>query len=190
MRRIDTALPGVCVLEPKVHGDARGFFLETWREDTFAAVGIAARFVQDNWSRSQKGVLRGLHYQLGRPQAKLVRVITGAVFDVAVDVRHGSPTFGQWAGEVLSDDNKRALFIPEGFAHGFLVLSDTCDFVYRCTDYYAPTEERGVLWNDLAIGIAWPSAAGQPLLSGKDSACLPLAQVPLADLPLWSASEP
>lgn len=182
MRRIDTTLPGVCVLEPKVHGDARGFFLETWREDSFAALGIPARFVQDNWSRSQKGVLRGLHYQLGRPQAKLVRVVTGAVFDVAVDVRHGSPTFGQWAGEVLSDENKRALFIPEGFAHGFLVLSETCDFVYRCTDYYAPTEERGVLWNDPAIGIAWPLSGMTPVLSGKDQLLPNLAQVSVKNL--------
>lgn len=188
MRRIDTALPGVCVIEPKVHGDARGFFLETWREDTFAALGIAARFVQDNWSRSQKGVLRGLHYQLGRPQAKLVRVITGAVFDVAVDVRHGSPTFGRWAGEVLSDDNKRALFIPEGFAHGFLVLSDTCDFVYRCTDYYAPTEERGVLWNDPAIGIAWPVTSMEPLLSGKDQGNTKLEAMSVDHLPTFITS--
>lgn len=183
MKRIDTALPGVCLIEPKVAGDPRGFFVETWREDRFAELGISAHFVQDNWSRSSKGVLRGLHWQLGRPQAKLVRVITGAVFDVAVDVRRGSPTFGQWAGEVLSGDNKRALYVPEGFAHGFLVLSETCDFVYRCTDYYAPAEERGVLWNDPGIGIAWPLDGIVPMLSEKDRRWATLADLKTVDLP-------
>ena len=185
MKRIDTALPGVCLIEPKVFGDSRGFFLETWREDRFADVGITAHFVQDNWSRSTKGVLRGMHWQIGRPQAKLVRVITGAVFDVAVDVRRGSPTFGRWVGEVLNQDNKRAIFIPEGFAHGFLVLSETCDFVYRCTDYYAPAEERGFAWNDSAIGITWPIEGMTPLMSDKDRRFGSLASVLAVDLPLF-----
>jgi dTDP-4-dehydrorhamnose 3,5-epimerase len=168
VKRIDTDLPEVCLIEPKVFGDSRGFFLETWREDRFADLGITARFVQDNWSRSSRGVLRGLHWQIGRPQAKLVRVLTGAVYDVAVDIRRGSPTFSRWTGQVLSDDNKRAMFIPEGFAHGFLVLSETCDFVYCCSDYYSPAEERGIIWNDPAIGIAWPLSDMVPTLSEKD----------------------
>jgi len=183
VKRIDTALPGVCLIEPKVFGDARGFFLETWREDRFADLGISARFVQDNWSRSTKGVLRGMHWQIARPQAKLVRVITGAIFDVAVDVRRGSQTFGRWVGEVLSDDNKRSLFIPQGFAHGFLVLSDTCDVVYRCTEYYAPAEERGFAWNDPTIGIAWPLAGMQAILSAKDAVLGRLSSCPTSDLP-------
>ena len=187
MKRIDTALPGVCLIEPKVFGDARGFFCETWREDRFADLGITARFVQDNWSRSTKGVLRGMHWQIGRPQAKLVRVITGAVFDVAVDVRRGSPTFGRWVGEVLSEDNKRAIFVPEGFAHGFLVLSETCDFVYRCTDYYAPTEERGIAWNDSGLAIAWPLLNTNPELSEKDRRFGGLNAMPIADLPSYRA---
>lgn len=183
MRRIETRLSGVAIIEPKVAGDQRGFFVETWREDRFAELGIPARFVQDNWSRSSKGVLRGLHWQLGRPQGKLVRVVTGAVFDVVVDVRRGSPTFGRWIGEVLSEENKRALYVPAGFAHGFLVLSEICDFVYRCTDYYAPAEERGIAWNDPGLAIAWPLAGAQPMLSEKDRRFGPLTGVPPADLP-------
>src|ERR1043165_2729714 len=142
MRLVETDLPGVCFLEPKVFEDARGFFYESWRQDTFAALGIPCPFVQDNHSFSRRGVLRGLHYQVGRPQHKLVRVTQGEVFDVAVDVRRGSPTFGRWAGGTLSAANRRQMFIPAGFAHGFLVLSDSAEFLYKCSDYYAPKEER------------------------------------------------
>jgi dTDP-4-dehydrorhamnose 3,5-epimerase len=183
VKRIDTALPGVCLVESRVFGDRRGFFLETWREDRFAELGLGVRLVQDNWSRSARGVLRGLHWQLGRPQAKLVRVITGAVFDVVVDVRRGSPTFGRWIGEVLSEENQRAMFVPVGFAHGFLVLSPTCDFVYRCSDYYAPAEERGIAWNDPAVGVAWPLEGIAPVLSDKDRVLPTLTDVAPGDLP-------
>ena len=182
MKRVETALPGVCILEPMVHGDHRGFFLEMHHERVFAAIGISHRFVQDNYSRSSRGVLRGLHYQLGRPQAKLVRVVRGEVFDVAVDVRRGSPTFGKWIGETLSEDNRKAMFIPEGFAHGFLVLSEVAEFIYKCSDFYEPTEERGVIWDDPGIGIRWP-AEGKPILSAKDAAYGRLANLPPADLP-------
>lgn len=183
MKRIDTDIPDVCVIEPRVFGDQRGFFTETWREDRFAEMGIASRFVQDNWSRSTRGVLRGLHWQIGRPQDKLVRVITGTVFDVAVDIRRGSPTFGRWVGEILSEENKRALFVPRGFAHGFMVLSERCDLVYRCTDYYAPTEERGVAWNDPELAIQWPLQGIQPILSPRDAGLKPLSACAPSDLP-------
>ena len=166
MKVIETPLAGVVVLEPKVHSDSRGFFLETFHEDTLQEAGIVERFVQDNHSRSSRGVLRGLHYQLTQPQGKLVRVVSGAVFDVVVDVRNGSPTFGQWYGETLSDENMRMLYAPVGFAHGFVVLSETADFVYKCTDYYHPESEQGILWNDPAIGIDWPISDVQ--LSEKD----------------------
>lgn len=185
MKRIDTALPGVCLIEPKVFGDSRGFFTETWREDRFAGLGISAQFVQDNWSRSRRGVLRGLHYQLVQPQAKLVRVITGAIFDVVVDIRRGSPTFGRWIGEILSEENKRAMYVPEGFAHGFLVLSEVCDCVYRCTDYYAPAHERGVLWSDPGIGVAWPLSGIELALSEKDKVYPRLEQQQISELPIW-----
>jgi dTDP-4-dehydrorhamnose 3,5-epimerase len=185
MRRIDTALPGVCLLEPVVHGDARGFFMETYHEQQFAALGISDRFVQDNHSRSTRHVLRGLHYQLGRPQAKLVRVLRGEVFDVAVDVRRTSPTFGRWIGEILSEENRRALFIPAGYAHGFLVLSEIAEFSYKCSDFYAPAEERGVAWNDPDLAITWPLAGATPTLSAKDAAYGTLATRPPVHLPLY-----
>ena len=156
MKIIETSLPGVLILEPKLHGDSRGFFLESYREDTLKELGINERFIQDNHSRSTRGVLRGLHYQLTQPQGKLVRVASGAVFDVAVDVRHDSPTFGQWYGATLDEGSMRMMFIPPGFAHGFVVLSNTADFIYKCTDYYHPQSEQGILWNDPAIGIEWP----------------------------------
>lgn len=180
MKAMPTALKDVFILEPKVFGDARGFFLESFNARAFAqATGLDVSFVQDNHSRSRKGVLRGLHYQIQQPQGKLVRVVRGAVFDVAVDLRRSSPTFGQWAGVELSEDNHRQFWVPAGFAHGFVVLSDSADFLYKTTDYYAPEHERSIAWNDAAIGIDWPLAAhgiGEPLLSDKDRAAVPLAQ--------------
>jgi dTDP-4-dehydrorhamnose 3,5-epimerase len=167
VRVIATELPGVLILEPRVFGDARGFFLETYRAALFDELGIPA-FVQDNHSRSRRGVLRGLHYQLAQPQGKLVRVTRGQVFDVAVDVRRASPTFGRWTGVELDDESLRLFYVPPGFAHGFLVLSEVADFVYKCTDYYHPESEHGVLWNDPDIGIAWPQ--DDVALSGRDRA--------------------
>jgi dTDP-4-dehydrorhamnose 3,5-epimerase len=176
-----TRLPEVLVIEPRVFGDERGFFLESYNEAAFeAATGVRARFVQDNHSRSARGVLRGMHYQLGQPQAKLVRVVTGCVFDVVVDMRRSSPRLGQWAGVELSSDNKRQLWVPEGFAHGFLVLSDAADFLYKTTDYYAPQFERALAWDDEDVGIEWPLAelGGRPTVSPKDAAA-----------PRWSGAE-
>lgn len=167
MRIVQTSLPGVLLIEPRVFGDARGFFMETWNRKDFAGLGIDADFVQDNHSRSAKGVLRGLHYQIRQPQGKLVRVTSGSVFDVAVDIRRSSAHFGRWAGWELSADNQRMMWVPPGFAHGFLVLSETADFLYKTSDYYAPEHERCVLWNDPAIGIDWP-LDGDPILSDKD----------------------
>ena len=167
MNIIETPLPGVLLLEPKVFGDARGFFLESWNRKAFAGLGLDQDFVQDNHSRSARGVLRGLHYQLNGPQGKLVRVVSGAVFDVAVDMRKSSPHFGQWVGYELSADNHRMLWIPPGFAHGFLVLSDAADFLYKTTAYYAPQWDRGIRWDDPEIGVQWP-LEGAPTLSAKD----------------------
>ncbi|MDH5642517.1 MAG: dTDP-4-dehydrorhamnose 3,5-epimerase [Nitrospira sp.] len=161
-------MPDVVLFEPKVFGDDRGLFFESFNQAQFeAAIGRQVTFVQDNHSRSVKQVLRGLHYQIKQPQGKLVRVVAGAVFDVAVDIRRSSPTFGRWVGEVLSAENKRQLWVPEGFAHGFVVLSDVAEFLYKTTDYYAPQHERCLIWNDPAIGIQWPFD-GAPVLSGKD----------------------
>lgn len=174
----ESTLPGVYVLEPRVFGDARGFFVETFRESLLAEAGIASRFVQDNHSRSRRGTLRGLHYQRVQPQGKLVRVTRGRVFDVAVDIRRGSPNFGRWFGMELDDVQHRMLYIPPDYAHGFLVLSDEADFFYKCTDYWHPASERGVIWNDPAIGIAWPDAGVAPLLSDKDAALPTLASQP------------
>ncbi|MGA9164396.1 MAG: dTDP-4-dehydrorhamnose 3,5-epimerase [Thiobacillus sp.] len=174
MNIIKTTLPDVLLLEPKVFGDARGFFLESWNRQTFAELGLDLDFVQDNHSRSARGVLRGLHYQLNQPQGKLVRVVSGAVFDVAVDLRKSSPHFGQWVGYELSADNRRMLWIPPGFGHGFLVLSDSADFLYKTTAYYAPQWDRGVRWDDPAIGVQWP-LDDAPTLSAKDQA-LPLLE--------------
>jgi dTDP-4-dehydrorhamnose 3,5-epimerase len=162
-----TAIPDVLVLEPKVFGDSRGFFLESWNERAFAAAGIPARFVQDNHSRSARNVLRGLHYQLRQAQGKLVRVIAGEIYDVAVDIRRSSPTFGRWVGEPLSAENRRMIWVPAGFAHGFLVVSDAAEVLYKATDYYAPEHERTIAWNDPELAVAWP-LAGEPLLSAKD----------------------
>jgi dTDP-4-dehydrorhamnose 3,5-epimerase len=163
-----THIPDVLVLEPKVFGDSRGFFFESFNQQDFnQATGLDVHFVQDNHSRSTQGVLRGLHYQLYQPQGKLVRVVRGAVFDVAVDIRKSSPTFGQWAGVELTEDNHKQFWVPPGFAHGFVVLSETADFLYKTTDYYAPQYERCIAWNDTAVGIKWP-ISGEPSLSAKD----------------------
>jgi len=169
MKVIQTAIPDLLILEPRVFGDDRGFFFESFNRDTFRkATGIDAEFVQDNHSRSEKNVLRGLHYQVPpRAQGKLVRVVYGAVFDVAVDIRRGSPTFGRWVGETLSAENKKQLWVPPGFAHGFLTLTDAAEFLYKTTDYYAPEHERCIAWNDPKIGIKWPLTA-EPVLSTKD----------------------
>ena len=168
MQVIQTSIPDVLILAPKVFGDSRGFFLESFNARAFRdATGLDVSFVQDNHSRSGRGVLRGLHYQLQQPQGKLVRVVRGRVFDVAVDVRRSSPTFGQWAGGELSEDNHQQLWVPPGFAHGFVVLSESADFLYKTTDYYAPQHERCIAWNDPAIGIDW-HFEGEPLLSAKD----------------------
>ncbi len=175
MKIIQTELPGVLILEPRVFADERGFFFESFNARTFhQATGVDCSFVQDNHSRSQRGVLRGLHYQVQQAQGKLIRVIAGEVYDVAVDIRRGSPTFGQWNGVRLSAENKRQLWLPEGFAHGFLVLSEFAELLYKATDYYAPAHERCIRWDDPTLAIAWP-LAGPPLLSAKDRAGLALA---------------
>jgi dTDP-4-dehydrorhamnose 3,5-epimerase len=172
MKRAATALPEVLVLEPAVHKDERGFFLESFNQRRFEeALGRSVRFVQDNYARSAKGVLRGLHYQVKQPQGKLIHVVRGEIFDVAVDLRRSSPTFGKWVGIILSSENHKQLWVPEGFAHGYLVLSDVADVLYKVTDYYAPEHERCLIWNDSAIGISWPSQ--QPILSAKDRQGLP-----------------
>ncbi len=177
MQVIPTAIPDVLIIEPKVFGDARGFFFESFNARAFAqATGLQLNFVQDNHSRSAQGVLRGLHYQLQQPQGKLVRVVRGSVFDVAVDLRKSSPTFGRWVGVELSEENQRQMWVPAGFAHGFLVTSASADFLYKTTDYYAPEHERCVAWNDPAIGIEWPLDGKPPLLSAKDQAGRLLSQ--------------
>lgn len=175
MNIIHTTIPDVKLLEPKVFGDERGFFMETFRDEWFRANVAERTFVQENHSKSARGVLRGLHYQTENTQGKLVRVVSGAVFDVAVDMRRDSPTFGQWVGEILSAENKRQLWVPEGFAHGFYVLSEEAEFVYKCTDYYNPAAEHSLLWNDASVGINWP-LAGEPSLSAKDAAGKILAE--------------
>lgn len=176
MNVIETGIPGLLVLEPKVFGDARGFFMESFNARTFTEVtGVKADFVQDNHSRSGRGVLRGLHYQVQQPQGKLVRVTQGRVFDVAVDLRRSSPAFGRWYGVELSGENHRQLWAPAGFAHGFYVLSDVADAIYKTTDYYAPQHERSLAWNDPTVGVQWP-LDGEPLLSAKDLAGKPLDQ--------------
>ena len=172
-----TAIPEVKLVEPKVFGDSRGFFFESWNRRALAAAGLDVDFVQDNHSRSRRGVLRGLHYQVERPQGKLVRVVAGEVFDVAVDLRRSSPTFGRWVGAMLSADNRRMFWVPPGFAHGFIVVSDSADFLYKTTDYWFPEHERTLLWNDPAVGIVWPFD-GAPTLAPKDAAGTPLASAP------------
>jgi dTDP-4-dehydrorhamnose 3,5-epimerase len=179
---VDGEIPGILIVEPKVFGDDRGHFFESFNERAWLeATGLGVRFVQDNQSRSTRGVLRGLHYQIGKPQGKLVRVLAGEVFDVAVDLRRGSPTFGKWTGTLLSGENRRQMWIPEGFAHGFCVTSGSADFFYKCTDYYHPAGERGIAWNDPAIGIRWP--VPHPILSDRDTRYPVLADLPAQDLP-------
>jgi len=179
-----TPLPEVVVIEPRVFGDGRGFFFESFnRKELEAVLGRRVDFVQDNHSLSAKGVLRGLHYQLPRPQAKLVRVVRGEVFDVAVDLRRGSPTLGRWTGEVLSAENKRQLWLPEGFAHGFLVLSDEAEFLYKTTEYWHPEHERCIRWDDADLGIAWPTVGAPPTVSAKDAAGTAFRDATLFDLP-------
>ncbi|MEZ0317752.1 MAG: dTDP-4-dehydrorhamnose 3,5-epimerase [Methylophilaceae bacterium] len=169
MNVIKTRIPEVLILEPKIYGDARGFFYESFNENVFAeATGSRQRFVQDNHSRSAKHVLRGLHYQINQPQGKLVRVISGEVFDVAVDLRKSSPTFGQWVGEILSAENRRTMWVPAGFGHGFVTLSDAAEFLYKTTDFYAPEHERCIRWDDPDLAIDWNLLAAQPSLSAKD----------------------
>lgn len=175
MKVVDTPLPGVKLIEPRVFGDDRGFFLESWNAKAFADAGLDLDFVQDNHSRSANGVLRGLHYQLANPQGKLVRVTIGRVFDVAVDLRRSSPHFGQWVGYELSAENKAMLWVPPGFAHGFVVLSDTADFLYKCTTLYAPADERAIRWDDPTLNIDWRLDGTVPLLSAKDAAASLLA---------------
>jgi dTDP-4-dehydrorhamnose 3,5-epimerase len=181
MKFIATSLPGCAVIEPQVFGDARGFFYESYNEAKFREASIDRKFVQSNVSRSSRGVLRGLHYQWPHPQGKLVSVLEGEVYDVAVDIRRGSPTFGQWAGVLLTAENHRHFWIPEGFAHGFCVLSEFATFAYQCTDLYDAKADGGIRWNDAAIGIDWPMAA--PLLSDKDNKAPLLAEVPADRLP-------
>jgi dTDP-4-dehydrorhamnose 3,5-epimerase len=174
---VDTAIPDLKIIEPKVFGDDRGFFLESWNKRTFAELGLDLEFVQDNHSRSARGVLRGLHFQNPNPQGKLVRVLSGRVWDVAVDVRRSSPSFGQWVGVELSAANKRMFWVPPGFAHGFVTLENDTDFVYKCVGYYDPANEHSLLWNDPALGIEWPLEGIEPQLSGKDKVGLPLAAI-------------
>ena len=182
MRIVPTPLPGVLLIEPRVFRDERGFFLESFNAERFGEHGLPTVFRQDNHSHSVHGVLRGLHYQLHRPQGKLVSVVRGRVFDVAVDIRRGSPTFGKWYGTVLSEEDPRYLWIPPGFAHGFCTLSESADFVYKCTDVYVGSDDRGVLWSDPLIGIEWPLS--NPLLSEKDQKMAPLSAT-RTDLPSY-----
>lgn len=187
MNIITTNLPGVIVIEPKVYVDKRGFFLETFREDVLLQAGINAHFVQDNHTRSSQGVLRGLHYQMTQTQGKLVRVAAGSVFDVVVDVRSSSPTFGQWYGTELNEDNVKMIYVPPGFAHGFVVLSETADFIYKCTDYYHPESEQGIAWDDPDLNIDWSIAeiAEKISLSDKDKQNVKLKDQPAEKLPAY-----
>jgi len=184
LEKIETAIPGVLLLRPKVFGDDRGFFFESYHQKRFEDLGIAENFVQDNHSRSRRGTVRGLHYQLSHPQAKLCRVIAGEVFDVAVDIRRGSPTFGKWVGAVLSAENQQQIYIPTGFAHGFSVLSETAEFLYKCSDFYYPEDEHGVLWNDSQLKIDW--RVREPVISPKDKQFQPLANVAAELLPRYT----
>lgn len=184
MQRVATSLPEVWELQPKVFRDARGFFLETYNWNRFAELGIHETFVQDNHSRSTRGTLRGLHYQLRHSQAKLCRVIEGEVLDVAVDIRLGSPTFGKWTSVLLSAEKQNQIFIPAGFAHGFAALTDSVQFLYKCSDFYSPGDERGIIWNDPALAIPWPIS--DPLISEKDAKYRSLAEMPQEFLPHYS----
>ena len=184
MKSIETPLRGVRIIEPRVFPDDRGYFLEAYHQEKYQALGIGTSFVQDNHSHSRRNVLRGLHYQLGRAQDKLVSALSGAIFDVAVDIRRGSPTFGHWYGTELSAANHRQLFIPKGFAHGFCVVSESADILYKCSDFYSPQDEHGLLWSDPDLNIQWPVA--NPLLSSKDRAYPRLVSLPPDHLPVFS----
>ena len=188
MNVVETDLPGVLIVEPQVFGDERGFFMETWNGRRYEDAGLPGRFVQDNLSYSAHGVLRGLHFQNPQPQGKLVSVLSGEVFDVAVDIRVGSPTFGEWTGTTLSADNKRQFYVPPDFAHGFVVTSEVALFFYKCTDYYSPSSEGIVLWNDPEIGIEWP--VERPTLSDRDRTAPPLREIPEGSGELNTAREP
>ncbi len=188
MNVLETKLSGVLVIEPEVFGDERGFFLESWNRGRYEGFGVPSVFVQDNLSYSEKGVLRGLHFQSPQPQGKLVSVLQGEVFDVAVDIQVGSPTFGQWVGVALSAQNKRQLYVPEGFAHGFVVTSEAALFAYKCTAYYNPKAEHSLLWSDSTLGIDWPVEA--PVLSSKDSSALRLSEIPAEKLPRYANGLP
>ena len=179
MRFVPSEIPDVLLIEPQVFGDSRGFFMETWHAAKFAAAGLDCKFVQDNHSKSVQGTLRGLHYQIRKPQGKLVRVISGEVFDVAVDLRKSSPFFGRWVGEILSAENKKMLWVPPGFGHGFYVLSPEAEFVYKCTELYAPEDERCIRWDDPELAVAWPLLGQTPLLSAKDLAGVSLTKAEL-----------
>lgn len=179
MKFVPSGIPEVLLIEPQVFGDSRGFFMETWHAAKFAAAGLDCNFVQDNHSKSVQGTLRGLHYQIRKPQGKLVRVISGQVFDVAVDLRKSSPTFGKWVGDIFSAENKKMLWVPPGFGHGFYVLSPEAEFVYKCTELYAPEHERCIRWDDPELGIVWPLLGQAPLLSAKDLAGASLAEAEL-----------
>jgi dTDP-4-dehydrorhamnose 3,5-epimerase len=183
LQRLDTPLPGVCELQPKVFRDPRGFFIETYSQKKFAALGIREVFVQDNHSRSSRGTLRGLHYQLHHPQAKLCRVVEGEALDVAVDIRAGSPTFGKWTSVVLSGEKQNQIFIPAGFAHGFVALTETVQFLYKCGDFYDPSDEHGIIWSDPGLGISW--GVDNPLISEKDAKYSTLAAMPREFLPQY-----
>ena len=183
MKIIPTSIPDLIIIEPAVYGDERGFFQETYHADRFKEIGIKETFVQDNHSRSRRGVLRGLHYQLVRPQGKLVSVVRGEVLDIALDIRKGSATFGQWCAVTLNDTNHRQMYVPPGFAHGFCVISETVDFVYKCTDYYHPESERGIMWNDPDLNIDWSIPLDEIILSEKDKKHLPLSEMAEEDLP-------
>lgn len=183
MNVISTCLDGVLILEPKVHGDHRGFFVESYQTQRYMDAGVDVAFVQDNISFSKRHTLRGLHYQYPHGQAKLVQALQGEIFDVAVDIRHGSPTFGQWTGTVLTSDNRCQFFVPEGYAHGFMVLSESALFMYKCSDYYMPENEGGIIWNDPELGIDWP--AGTPILSDRDQGLKRLCDIDPEQLPTY-----
>lgn len=183
MRIVETDLDGVVIVEPDVYGDLRGFFMEVYNRNRYEAHGVKREFVQDNLSFSGKDTLRGLHYQLNHPQAKLVQVLKGEVYDVAVDLRWGSPQFGHWVGVILNETNKKQLFIPEGFAHGFCVMSDSAMFLYKCSEYYDPSDEQGLLWSDSFLNIPWP--VNNPVLSAKDKAYRPLNNIFKSKLPIY-----
>jgi len=189
MKRVETDLPGVMIIRPEIHEDERGFFVETYTRRAFDELGIACTFQQDNFVFSGSNVLRGLHYQVGRQQAKLVRVASGEIFDVAVDVRRGSPTFGKWTGVRLSAQNQVMLFVPQGFAHGYCVLSESASVAYKCSDYYAADCERGIAWNDPDIGIAWPLVNPDPVISEKDAGLKLLSETEEGDLPVYEAGD-